>query len=188
MAVFDLFVSEDGLVDWAPPLVGFFLIGEAFFVEFQKAPLGPAVVFGVGSVNFSRPVDCVTEAFSLFAEVFDVSFCCFFWGNSGFYGVIFSRKAKGIIAKGTEDVKTFLGIVAGEDVDNCEVTDVADVEASAGRIWKHFGKELFRARIRVFCCERMIFFPEFLPFFFNFKRFISIHRINYNIKEVFRGG
>ena len=53
MAVFDLFVSKDGLVDWAPPLVGFFLVGEAFFVELKEAPLSPTVIFGVGGVNLA---------------------------------------------------------------------------------------------------------------------------------------
>ena len=57
LAILDLFVGEDGLVNRAPPLVRFFLVGEAFLVKLEEAPLGPFVIFGVGSVDFARPVD-----------------------------------------------------------------------------------------------------------------------------------
>ena len=36
-----------------------------------------------------------------------------------------------------------LTVEAGEDVDDSEVADVADVEAGAGRIGKHFGEVHF---------------------------------------------
>ena len=52
-AVFDLFVSEDGLVFGAPPLVGFLLVGETFLEELEEAPLSPLVILRVGGVDFA---------------------------------------------------------------------------------------------------------------------------------------
>ena len=72
MTVLNLLVGQHGLVNRAPPLVAFLLVGEAGFVELEEAPLGPAVVFGVGSVDFAAPVNGVTELLGLFTEVFNV--------------------------------------------------------------------------------------------------------------------
>lgn len=167
VAVFDLFVGEDGLVNWAPPLVGFFLVGEAFFVELEEAPLSPFVVFGGAGVDFSAPVDGVTEFFELVAEVFDVSVGGDFGGGAGFDGVVFGGEAEGVIAEGAENVKTLLGVVASEDVDDGEVTDVADVEASARGVGEHFGEEFFGFFGGVVGLESFGVFPDFLPFGFD---------------------
>lgn len=99
-AVFDLLVGEDCLVLGAPPLVGFFLVGEAFLEELEEAPLGPFVIFRVGSVDLAGPVDSVAEAFGLFAEVGDIILSDVLWGGAGLDGVILSGKTEGIVAEG----------------------------------------------------------------------------------------
>ena len=183
-AVFDLFVGQDSLVDWAPPLVGFFLVGEAFFVKLQEAPLGPAIIFWIGGINFAIPVNRVAEALSLFAEVGNIRGGCGLRGNAGFNRVVFRRQAKSIIAKRSQDVQTLLSVEPRKDINNGEVADVADMEAGAGRIREHFSEEHLRFTGIFRCAKRLLLFPDFLPFFFDFERFISIHNnIYYSIKN-----
>ena len=100
-AVFDLLVGEDGLVFGAPPLVGFFLVGEAFLEELEEAPLGPFVVLGVGSVNLARPVDGIAEAFGLLLEVGDIILSDVLRGGASLDGVILSREAESVVTEGS---------------------------------------------------------------------------------------
>ena len=109
-AVFDLLVGENGLVDWAPPLVGFFLVGEAFLIELQEAPLGPFVVFGVGSIDFTRPVDVVAESLGLLAEVVGVGLGDCLGSGASLDGVVLGREAESIVTEGPQDVKTLLSV------------------------------------------------------------------------------
>ena len=51
----DLFVGKRA-ADVAPPLVFFGAVGEPALMQQQEEPLGPAVVVGVGGVNFAGPV------------------------------------------------------------------------------------------------------------------------------------
>ena len=99
-AVLDLLVGEDGLVFGAPPLVGFFLVGEAFLEELEEAPLGPFVVFGVGSVNLAGPVDGVAEALGLLLEVGDIILSDVLWGGAGLDGVVLGGKAESVVTEG----------------------------------------------------------------------------------------
>ena len=126
-AVFDLFVGENGLVFWAPPLVGFFLIGETFFVKLEETPLSPFVVIWVGSVNFAVPIDGVAEALGLLAEIIDVDFGYFLRCSASFDGIILGGETKGIIAERAHDIVALLGIEACKDINNSEVTNVANV-------------------------------------------------------------
>ena len=104
MTVFDLLVREDGLVFGAPPLVGFFLVGEAFLVKLEETPLGPFVVLWVRGVHLAGPVDGVAEAFGLFSEIIDVLFGDFLRGGAGFDGVVFGGEAEGVVAERSEDI------------------------------------------------------------------------------------
>ena len=164
VAVFNLFVGEDGLVHGAPPLVGFFLVGEAFFVELEETPLGPFVILRVGSVYFARPIDGVTEAFGLFAEISDVLFGDFLRGGASLDGVILGGKTKSVVAEGAEDVEALLAVKSGEDVDDGEVADMADMETGAGRIGEHFGEEHFGFVCVFGSLEGLLGFPFGLPF------------------------
>ena len=104
LAVFDLLVGEYSLVDGAPPLVGFFLVGEALFEELEEAPLGPFVVPWVGGAYLAGPVDSVTEALSLLAEVGDVFSGDFLGGGVGLDGVVFGGEAESVVAERTENI------------------------------------------------------------------------------------
>ena len=63
VSVFYLFVGKHGLVDWAPPLIRFFAICKAFFIELQEAPLRPAIILWVRGINLTRPINSITKAF-----------------------------------------------------------------------------------------------------------------------------
>ena len=173
MTVFDLFVREDGFVLRTPPLIRLFLIGETLFKEFQKTPLSPAIIVGVGGIYFAIPVDIIAETFELGAEIFDVGFGRDFRGDAGFDCVILGRETKSIIAKGTEDVKTLLGVETGQNIDNRKIADVSDVETGARGVRKHLSEEFFRLfRVKIFSgrvegAKRFFGFPSFLPFFLN---------------------
>ena len=177
MTVFDLFVREDGLVDWTPPLIRLFLVGEAGFEKLEETPLGPAVVFGVGSVYFPAPIYCEAKAFELGTEVVDVGFGGVFGRGAGFNGIVFGGETKGVVAEGAQDVHALLGVEAGESVDDGKIADVTDVEAGAGGIGEHFGdKEFFFFSVFVVGLKGGGVLPDFLPFLFNRKRVITIHR------------
>ena len=139
LAVFDLFVGEDSLIFWTPPLIGFFLIGEAFFVKLKEAPLGPFVVFWIGSVDFAVPVDGIAKAFGLFAEVGDVGFGHFLRCDTGFDGVIFGWEAKGVVAEWTHNIKTLLCVESGEDVNDSKITNVPNMKAGTRWVREHLG-------------------------------------------------
>ena len=68
-----------------------------------------------------------------------------------------------------------LAIKTGENVNDGKIADVADVEAGAGGVGKHFGEEHFRGAGLLGSLESGSVCPDFLPFFFDFKRFVSIH-------------
>ena len=61
-----------------------------------------------------------------------------------------------------------LAVETGEDVDDGEVADVADVEAGAGRIGKHFGEVHFGGAGFFSRGEGFVGFPFGLPFLFYF--------------------
>ena len=126
-AVFDLFVREHSLVDWAPPLVGFLLVGETFFVKLKEAPLSPLVIFWVGSIDFAIPVDSIAEPFSLLTEIINIDLGDVLWGGTGLDSVVFGRETKGIVAKWTHYVHLLLFKETGEHINNREVTDVTDM-------------------------------------------------------------
>ena len=103
-AVFDLFISKDGLVFWTPPLVRFFLVGETFFVELKEAPLGPFIIFWIRCVDFAIPIYGITKTFGLFTEVGNVGFGDILRSGASFDGIIFGWESESIVAKRTQDV------------------------------------------------------------------------------------
>lgn len=179
MAVFDLLICENSLIDWAPPLVRFFLVGEAFFVKLEEAPLGPLIIFWVGSVDFAVPINGVTKALGLFSEVSDINFRDFLRGSTGSNGIVFGRETESVITERAHGVNFLLHEESRQYIDDGEVTNVADVEAGAGRIRKHLGKHHFWGARLFDGLERLFLFPNFLPFCFDFERFVSIHNIIY---------
>ena len=165
MTVLNLLVGQHGLVNRAPPLVAFLLVGEAGFVELEEAPLGPAVVFGVGSVDFAAPVNGVTELLGLFAEVLDVGGGSGLRRDAGFDGVILGGQTKGVIAEGAKNVHALLGIEAGEHINNGEVADMTNVKTSARGVGEHFGDEFLGARVADWASLKCLSIgPDFLPF------------------------
>ena len=125
--IFDLLVREHSLVDWAPPLVGFLLIGEAFFVKLEEAPLSPLIILRIRGVDFTVPVDSVAEAFSLFAEIINVNLGDVLWCGTGFDGVVFGWETESVVAKWAHHVDFLLLKETGEHIYNREVTHVTDM-------------------------------------------------------------
>ena len=69
---------------------GLVLLGVVVTVEqVEEYPLGPAIVFGVGSVKFAVPVVAEAEAFYLAADVVDVVFGGDAGVGAGLDGVLF---------------------------------------------------------------------------------------------------
>ena len=167
------------MIDGTPPLVGFLLVGEAFLVELEEAPLGPFVIFGVGGVDFARPVDGESETLGLLAEIADVLLGYFLGGDAGLDGVVFSGEAESIIAKGAHDIETLLGVKPGKSVNYGKVTDVTDVKASSRGVGEHFSEEHLRTIGDFGGLIRTFGVPDGLPFLFDFEGVLSIHVIYY---------
>ena len=163
------------MVFGAPPLIRLFLIGETFFEELEEAPLGPFVVFWVGSVDFARPVDGVAKPFGLFTEIGDILLGDFLWGGVGLDGVVLGGEAKSIVAERSKDIESLLGIETSEHINNSEVADMADVKTGARRVGEHFGEHHFGLAFFFGGLEGFGVLPDFLPFLFYFEWFVSIH-------------
>jgi len=159
----DLFVGEDSAKFGAPVDRTLVDVGEACFKELEEDPLGPAVVLGVGRVDFARPIEGEAEAFELSAEIIDI-----LGGGDGRVGTCFDRilfggKSKGVPANGVEHIVTGGKFVAGEDIIAGEIFGMTRVEAGTAGIGKHLEQVILGLVGTLFCCEGFIFLPITLP-------------------------
>src|SRR5579862_3809297 len=107
---------------------------EPGIVELGKNPLGPAKIFGVGGVDFARPIVAETKGFDLAFEGGDVGLGGLARILASADGVLLGGKAKGVPAHRVEDIETARATVTGEDVSGSITLGMADVKAGAGGV------------------------------------------------------
>lgn len=111
----------------------------------------------------------------MLSKVCDIYLGDFLRGGASLNGVIFGGKTEGVVAKGAKNIYALLSIEPRENVDDGEITDVADMKAGAGGIRKHFGEHFLGLAFNFGSLKSLRIFPDFLPFLFDFLRFVSIH-------------
>ena len=105
--------------------------------ELEKDPLGPAVVFGIGGVDFAVPVVAEAEHLDLPAKVGDVAFGGDTRMGVVLDGVLLGRETEGVPAHGMQHVDAGHAQVARDDVGGGVAFGVANVEASAAGVGEH---------------------------------------------------
>jgi len=92
------------------------LVGEAAFVEQQEKPLGPAVVVGVGRVDFAFPVVAAFCQGQLAAVVAGILFGGDCRVNAHFDGKVFGGQTEGIPAHRVQHVETLHAFHTGNNI------------------------------------------------------------------------
>ncbi len=162
-----LLVGQDRLALRAPVHRGALLVGEPLFVHPEEEELLPPVVFGLAGRDLPVPVVAEAHPLELALHVVDI-----FMGPDGgvdapLDGGVFRRHAEGVPAHRVEDVESLHPLVAGDDVADRVVPDMADVDP-AGGVGEHFEEIIFLPG-RIFRdLEDLLLFPVLLPLLFNF--------------------
>ena len=105
--------------------------------HFEERPLRPFVVARIAGADFAVPVEREADFVQLFAVAGDVLL-----GGDGrmlarLDGVLFGRKAEGVVAHRMQDVEALLALVARVDVRGDVAQRVAHMQAGARRIGEH---------------------------------------------------
>ena len=112
----NFFVCETNFTTGTPVNGHFVFVGESFFIQLKKYPLGPFVVMRIGGVDFSIPVEGESDGFELSSERIDVLVGGDAWMNIVFYGIVFCWKSEGIPSDGIENVFAFHSFFSGNDI------------------------------------------------------------------------
>ena len=169
----DFLVGQAHLAGGAPVDGHLHLVGQAVLKEFQKDPLRPLVVLGVGGGNFPVVVEGKADALQLRAETGDVLFRDDGGMDLVLDGVVLRRQAKGVVADGEEHVVALHAALAGDDVHGRVGARMAHVQARArgvGELDQGIELGLF---MRFFRGEGVGVLPVLLPLLFHGVRGIG---------------
>jgi len=105
--------------------------------HFEERPLRPFVVARIAGADFAVPVEREADFVQLLAVAGDVLL-----GGDGrmlarLDGVLFGRKAEGVVAHRMQDVEALLALVARVDVRGDVAQRMAHMQAGARRIGEH---------------------------------------------------
>ena len=128
----DLLVGQDGLALRAPVDPAFLAVGQAALEHAQEDPLVPLVVVGEAGVDLAAPVVADAHALELGPHVGDVVEGPGLRMGAVLDGRVLGRHAQGVPADGVEDVGPGHALLAGDDVADRVVADVAHVDAAGG--------------------------------------------------------
>ena len=166
-AAHHFFVGQAAFAAGAPVDGHFGLIAQAVFQQFQKNPLGPFIVGGIGGVDLTCVVEAETQALELLAEVVDVLF-----GDHGrmdlvFDGIVLRGQAKGIITDGVKDVVALHAALAGDDVQRRVGAWMAHMQAISAGVGELDQAIVFGLVAGKLGIEHAAVQPTLLPFLFN---------------------
>ncbi len=167
LAVDDLLVGEDGAKLRAPVDGLLALVGQAFFVELEKNPLGPFVVVDVGGSDLPVPVDGEAKGLQLTAKGLDVVGGGLRRMSAGLQGILLGGQSKGVKAHGVQDVEAPRPLVARHDVGGGVALGVAHVQPRPGGVGEHVEDVVFRLLAEIHGLKRVVFLPVLLPFGFE---------------------
>ena len=97
--------------------------------HFEECPLGPFVIFRVAGADFAGPVVGETYAVQLLAVTGYIVVGCLLGMLAGLDGILFCRKAEGIIAHRMQDIESSEPLVAAVDVAGYIAEGMSDVKS-----------------------------------------------------------
>ena len=181
-AVYDFLVCENDFAMRTPVYVYFFFVRKSRFEKFEEYPLRPLVVIGVGGVYLTFPVKRKTQHFQLISETVYVAFGNDCGVDFMLDSVVFGRQTESVPAHREQYVVTLHTAFSSDNI-HCGVgARVTDVQTVARRIRKLNKRVIFRLGIVVFCVERAVFVPIFLPFAFNGGKIIFHFTLSFQCK------
>ena len=173
LAVYDLLVSQNDLAGGAPVDVHFLLVCKSRLEQLEEYPLRPLEVVGIGGVYLPVPVEGQTEALELSLEACDVVLCY----NGGVYlvldGEVLSRQTESVPAHREQHVVALESALSGYDIHSSVGARMTDVESLTGGVGELYQRVELRLGVVVFCVERLVFVPVFLPLVFNGGKIIT---------------
>ena len=147
--VYDLFISEHGLIDRVPIDHAGAAISDALFQHAQEQPLVPAVVIGITSGQFARPVDGQTQRLQLPTHIGDVVASPLGRRHTIGHGGVFGRQTEGIPAHGLQHIAALHAHEARQHIADGVVAHMAHVQTSR-RVREHGQAiKLFAGRVLV---------------------------------------
>ena len=158
----NLLVGQDGPALGAPVDPALLAEGQALLEHAQEDPLVPFVVIGEASVDLAVPVVADAHSLELGPHVVDVVKGPRPGVRAVPYGRVLGRHAQGVPADGMEDVETGHDLLAGDDVADRVIPDVAHVDP-AGRIRVHLQAIVLRLGRVLDGFEGPFFLPGALP-------------------------
>ena len=161
------FVGQAAFAAGAPVDGHFGLIGQAVFQQFQKNPLGPFIVGGIGGVDLTCIVEAEAQALKLLAEVVDVLFGDHGRMNLVFDGIVLRGQAKGIITDGVKDVVALHAALAGDDVQRRVGAWMAHMQAISAGVGELDQAIVFGLVAGKLGIEHAAVQPALLPFLFD---------------------
>ena len=129
LAVDDLFIGKNRIVDRVPVDLAGFAVSEAGLQQFQEQALLFAVIVLVAGRKFTAPVERQAKLLELGAHGVDILVRPACRVDIVLDGRILSRQAERIPAHGVEDIVTMRAAVAGNDVSHRIVAHMAHVQA-----------------------------------------------------------
>ncbi len=157
----------------------FFFVGEAFFEQLQKYPLCPFIIVGIRRADFTGPVKGIAQWLQLTFKPRDVVFCDDGGVNARFHRIVLRGQAKGVPAHGEQHVVALHALHARDHVQRRIGARVPHMEAFAGGVGKFYQIVSFCFGTCINCTKAFLFFPNFLPLFFDGAKIIVQSRFSF---------
>ena len=129
LAVNNFFIGEHCAECFTPVHRYFIYVGKSFFIQLDKNPLRPFVVFRICRVNFSVPVVAETKFFDLTAEVIDILLVKSMNIITGVNCILLCRQTKGVPAHRVEHIVALHAFHAADDICRCVAFRMTDVKS-----------------------------------------------------------
>ncbi len=155
-------------------------------VDAREDPLGPTHVARVDGREGAAVVEAQAHAVQLAAHVGDVLLGRDARMLAGLHGVLFRRKAEGVIAHGVQHVLALHAVVTADHIGGEVAQRVADMQTLAGRVREHVHREVGGASFGVASFavlqiavdvggpEGAFVIPDLLPFFLDVLRHVRV--------------
>ena len=145
-------------------------------MQFQKQPLGPAVVVLMAGGLFSRPVDRQTKPTELITHLLDVAICPDPRIHTALNRCVLCGKSEGVPAHRMQNGIPSHALCPCDHISDHVVPDMTHVQA-AGGVGKHRkGIERPLLRFRCLRCIQILLLPCLLPSLFENGGVIAIRQ------------
>ena len=168
----DLLPGQGGVALRAPIHRRIFPVSQIIFIELNKKPFGPVIIFWICGNHFPAPVNHWTHTFYLGAHMLNILISPFFRVHAPGNGSIFRRQAKSIKTYREHHVISLHAFKTSPGIRRRYGIPMTNMQVSRW-IGKHgHGIILFFTLINI-CFVKSVRIPFFLPLGFNFPRLIS---------------